>query len=109
MASAPFWVALVCQLIIVLGYFWFYRKEQLCKCLSPPCCNHPLTSTPHSTAIIIIHKTIQTLGSILITDQRTILVSSQNTLCCAWTPLPPIFDNYCNDVVHRSLASIIRL
>lgn len=29
MASAPFWVALICQLIIVLGYFWFYRKEQL--------------------------------------------------------------------------------
>lgn len=24
-----FWVALVCQLIIVFGYFWFYRKEQL--------------------------------------------------------------------------------
>ncbi|KAF9454524.1 glycosyltransferase family 5 protein [Macrolepiota fuliginosa MF-IS2] len=31
MASAPFWVALICQLIIVFGYFWFYRKEQLCK------------------------------------------------------------------------------
>jgi alpha-1,3-glucan synthase len=29
MASAPFWLALICQLIIVLGYFWFYRKEQL--------------------------------------------------------------------------------
>jgi len=31
MASAPFWVALICQLIIVLGYFWFYRKEQLSR------------------------------------------------------------------------------
>jgi len=31
MASAPFWVALACQLIIVVGYFWFYRKEQLGK------------------------------------------------------------------------------
>ncbi|KAF7778692.1 CAZyme family GH13 [Agaricus bisporus var. burnettii] len=31
MASAPFWVALICQLIIVLGYFWFYRKEQLAR------------------------------------------------------------------------------
>ncbi|KAH8833661.1 modular protein with glycoside hydrolase family 13 and glycosyltransferase family 5 domains [Flagelloscypha sp. PMI_526] len=31
MASAPFWVALVCQLIIVGGYFWFYRKEQLAR------------------------------------------------------------------------------
>lgn len=47
MASAPFWVAMsvcpsflkdhanaldsrVCQIIIVIGYFWFYRKEQLC-------------------------------------------------------------------------------
>jgi len=33
MASIPFWVALICQLVIVVGYFWFYRKEQLCKCL----------------------------------------------------------------------------
>jgi len=31
MASAPFWIALACQLIIVVGYFWFYRKEQLGK------------------------------------------------------------------------------
>ncbi|KAI6005611.1 glycoside hydrolase family 13/glycosyltransferase family 5 protein [Pisolithus albus] len=31
MASAAFWIALICQLIIVLGYFWFYRKEQLCE------------------------------------------------------------------------------
>jgi hypothetical protein len=30
MASAPFWIALICQIVIVLGYFWFYRKEQLC-------------------------------------------------------------------------------
>ena len=29
MAEAPFWIALVCQLVIVIGYFWFYRKEQL--------------------------------------------------------------------------------
>lgn len=33
MASAPFWIALVCQIVIVLGYFWFYRKEQLGMCL----------------------------------------------------------------------------
>jgi hypothetical protein len=26
-----FWIALVSQLIIVWGYFWFYRKEQLGK------------------------------------------------------------------------------
>ncbi|KII88464.1 glycosyltransferase family 5 protein [Plicaturopsis crispa FD-325 SS-3] len=31
MASAPFWIALMCQLIIVVGYFWFYRKEQLSR------------------------------------------------------------------------------
>ncbi|CUA76935.1 alpha-1,3-glucan synthase [Rhizoctonia solani] len=31
MASAPFWVALVSQLVIVFGYFWFYRKEQLAR------------------------------------------------------------------------------
>ncbi|TFY76274.1 hypothetical protein EWM64_g7737 [Hericium alpestre] len=31
MASAPFWIALVCQLVIVFGYFWFYRKEQLSR------------------------------------------------------------------------------
>ncbi len=31
MAEPVFWIALICQLIIVIGYFWFYRKEQLCK------------------------------------------------------------------------------
>lgn len=29
MANPLFWLALVSQLIIVWGYFWFYRKEQL--------------------------------------------------------------------------------
>ena len=29
LASAPFWIALVCQIVIVVGYFWYYRKEQL--------------------------------------------------------------------------------
>ncbi|PVF98937.1 putative cell wall alpha-1,3-glucan synthase [Serendipita vermifera] len=29
MASGPFWVAMLCQIVIVVGYFWFYRKEQL--------------------------------------------------------------------------------
>jgi len=31
MASAPFWLALSCQIMIVAGYFWFYRKEQLAR------------------------------------------------------------------------------
>ncbi|KAH9484208.1 Cell wall alpha-1,3-glucan synthase mok13 [Psilocybe cubensis] len=31
MALPLFWIALVCQLVIVLGYFWFYRKEQLAR------------------------------------------------------------------------------
>jgi len=31
MASAPFWVAMICQIVIVIGYFWFYRKEQLSR------------------------------------------------------------------------------
>ncbi|GJE90808.1 apha amylase catalytic domain and glycogen synthase DULL1-like domain-containing protein [Phanerochaete sordida] len=31
MASAPFWVAMICQIVIVIGYFWFYRKEQLAR------------------------------------------------------------------------------
>ncbi|PFH54317.1 glycosyltransferase family 5 protein [Amanita thiersii Skay4041] len=31
MALPLFWIALFCQLVIVVGYFWFYRKEQLGK------------------------------------------------------------------------------
>ncbi|KAF8964043.1 modular protein with glycoside hydrolase family 13 and glycosyltransferase family 5 domains [Flammula alnicola] len=31
MALPLFWIALVCQLVIVFGYFWFYRKEQLAR------------------------------------------------------------------------------
>ena len=37
LASAPFWIALACQLIIVIGYFWFYRKEQLGEFISLFC------------------------------------------------------------------------
>ncbi|KAF8654127.1 hypothetical protein AX16_003658 [Volvariella volvacea WC 439] len=31
MALPLFWIALFSQIIIVLGYFWFYRKEQLSR------------------------------------------------------------------------------
>ncbi|TFK42547.1 hypothetical protein BDQ12DRAFT_281172 [Crucibulum laeve] len=31
MALPLFWIAMICQLIIVFGYFWFYRKEQLAR------------------------------------------------------------------------------
>ena len=55
MASAPFWVAMICQIIIVVGYFWFYRKEQLGTQLSfayetidtYPFCSTPMITTPH--------------------------------------------------------------
>jgi hypothetical protein len=39
MAEPMFWIALVCQLIIVIGYFWFYRKEQLCESLNCTRCD----------------------------------------------------------------------
>ncbi|KAJ7111552.1 modular protein with glycoside hydrolase family 13 and glycosyltransferase family 5 domains [Mycena crocata] len=31
MAEPMFWIALICQLIVVIGYFFFYRKEQLAR------------------------------------------------------------------------------
>ncbi|KIL69786.1 glycosyltransferase family 5 protein [Amanita muscaria Koide BX008] len=31
LALPLFWIALSCQLVIVVGYFWFYRKEQLAR------------------------------------------------------------------------------
>jgi hypothetical protein len=31
MGEPMFWIALICQLIVVTGYFFFYRKEQLGK------------------------------------------------------------------------------
>ena len=31
LGKPAFWIALICQLIIVVGYFWFYRKEQLAR------------------------------------------------------------------------------
>lgn len=34
MAEPMFWIALICQLVVVVGYFWFYRKEQLCAYLA---------------------------------------------------------------------------
>jgi len=34
MASGPFWIAMICQIVIVVGYLWFYRKEQLGEFIS---------------------------------------------------------------------------
>ncbi|KAF7338273.1 Modular protein with glycoside hydrolase family 13 and glycosyltransferase family 5 domains [Mycena venus] len=31
MAEPMFWLALICQIIVVVGYFFFYRKEQLAR------------------------------------------------------------------------------
>ena len=56
LASAPFWIALICQIIIVIGYFWFYRKEQLGKYPSISSCvtqtlTFLLSSSPMITTI----------------------------------------------------------
>jgi hypothetical protein len=53
MASAPFWLALGCQIIIVFGYFWFYRKEQLCTCMSCVAL-HSLANRPFSSTMISV-------------------------------------------------------
>ena len=51
MAKAPFWIALICQLVIVIGYFWFYRKEQLGAFFNHPpfiaAINENITSLQH--------------------------------------------------------------
>ena len=55
MAEAPFWIALICQLVIVIGYFWFYRKEQLgafINCFAPGPNQLTKTLLHHSTTMI---------------------------------------------------------
>jgi hypothetical protein len=48
-----FWVALACQLLIVVGYFWFYRKEQLCMLFFLTLCHvRLLMSFLHSSTMI---------------------------------------------------------
>jgi hypothetical protein len=67
MASAPFWIALICQIVIVLGYFWFYRKEQLGK---SSCVEHSIwlvTDRFFSSTIILLSSPKHTR----ITTQRT--------------------------------------
>ena len=52
MAEPAFWIALICQLVIVIGYFWFYRKEQLgtfINCFVP--------SAGELTKIVLHHST----------------------------------------------------
>lgn len=52
MASAPFWVALVSQLVIVVGYFWFYRKEQLGELILLLCAITCIDSFCRSTPVM---------------------------------------------------------
>jgi hypothetical protein len=51
MASAPFWIAMICQIIIVVGYLWFYRKEQLGE-FYLPCTGIILTGAWCSSSLI---------------------------------------------------------
>jgi alpha-1,3-glucan synthase len=46
MASPIFWTVLICQLVIVIGYFWFYRKEQLGTLIDCSGKSYGLTCTP---------------------------------------------------------------
>lgn len=48
-----FWVALVCQIVIVVGYFWFYRKEQLGKHTFLPSFTLPTTNAVFTSTSII--------------------------------------------------------
>lgn len=41
-----FWVALVCQIIIIVGYFIFFRKEQLVRSLLSRIGSHLMLITP---------------------------------------------------------------
>jgi hypothetical protein len=52
MASAPFWIALTSQLIIVVGYFWFYRKEQLGELIVLLCAITYIDSLCYSTPVM---------------------------------------------------------
>jgi hypothetical protein len=66
MASAPFWIAMICQIVIVIGYFWFYRKEQLgtyCPINANDC---PLTSSFYSSTMITNTITTRTFVRITI-------------------------------------------
>lgn len=84
MASAPFWVAMICQIIIVLGYFWFYRKEQLGTCLRFLVCLHsandlvlstPMITTPMCRlALLDLYRTIQYLFEALFIQGRTVTI-----------------------------------
>ena len=63
MANAPFWLALICQLVIVIGYFWFYRKEQLGAFIDAllPCQRLMKVLLHHSTTMIYDHSFISPL------------------------------------------------
>jgi len=54
LASAPFWIALTCQLVIVIGYFWFYRKEQLGESTSLFCPRSSMLTCCTSTSMMAI-------------------------------------------------------
>ena len=61
LASAPFWIAMICQIVIVIGYFWFYRKEQLGQspyflCLFLPVLMCQISSTPMITTASLTTK-----------------------------------------------------
>ena len=79
LASAPFWVALICQIIIVIGYFWFYRKEQLGESpfLSFLLCVQKLMFVSTSSPMITTHRDSEDI-SISSTPRTLSLLSLHN-------------------------------
>lgn len=68
MASGSFWIAMLCQIIIVVGYFWFYRKEQLGEGYAAVC-------------RFLVNKVKQLVPDSFIFGQWTIRRKSARTFC----------------------------
>lgn len=56
LAEWAFWVALICQIIIVIGYFVFFRKEQLVRRLCLTDFVHPVLFTNAEHLPLRLHR-----------------------------------------------------
>lgn len=97
LAEWAFWVALICQIIIVIGYFVFFRKEQLVSLILSPQKPYQSLTLKHlcnpseqtmSLSSVFLHFLCPTFFSTILRKHQTLIIGHNGTCLATKTFVP---------------------